>query len=593
MIDRIDKEFLKRDRAALEGALREGGTKLFKGKTCQCPFHDDQHPSASIDEVDGVWLFCCHVCKWGGDVIDVLARVRGKRPEDILQEISPASGNGHAKKINGHDKSRFWPTLDAMRLDFPGHVATYAYTHPETRAIEFVVERHLRDGQKRFSQIHPVEGGFEEGGIDGLRPLYNRIRLATCESPLIVEGELCVHALAAIGVIATTSPGGAQVPHKADWTPLNGKSRVTIWRDNDPAGLEYQNGVIAELRKLPNPPPVFVVDPAAFDIPPKGDCVNFIEAWGDGDAEESLRAVRAVIDSAASLGAAKELETLYEDTIAGRRIAPDFPWRLTSTLTQALLPGTVTTICGEPEAGKSFWILEAVWFWARHGLKPALFAMEEDLPFHQMRANAQMAEESRLTDAEWVKSNPDETRRLFNAHKEELEKLGAIITVSPDTMVRLPELNEWIEAKAAAGCQIIAVDPVTAAETGSKPWIEDKVFLIRAKAAMRRYGSRLILVSHPRIGVNLKPGLASISGGAAYPRFSQTVLWIVKHDRKSFKISTRLGPTWIECNRTLRIVKARNARGGGQDIGFTMEPRSLRFAEQGIIEKDEHGTDET
>ena len=589
--DRITVDFMRRDEAALRNAIRAAGVTTWKGRACCCPFHEDRHPSAGIFEKEGIWHFRCHVCDWTGDVFDVAARFRGIPVADVLREHNGA--NGHAKG-NGEKKPVIYPTIEAIEATFSRREATYRYVNPETKLPDLVVIRYLGiEGEKHFTQIRPVEGGFEQKAPAGKLPIWNRSRLLTCDDPVVVEGEKCVEELARHKIVSTTSPGGAKNAHKADWSPLNGKSRVTIWRDNDVPGQDYQAAVIAEIEQLPQPPAIYIVDPAAFDLGDGEDCVEFVEKWseGEGDIEGQTRALRAAIDSAQPAGAAKELKTLYDDTIAGRRRAIEFPWKLTSRVTQALLPGTATAICADPESGKSLMILEALWYWQRQGLKPALFALEDDRSFHMMRAHAQIAGESRLTDAKWVEENAAETNRLFELHKDELNRIGCAITTAPNNVVRLPELNEWVERMAAAGHEIIIIDPITAAENGARPWIEDKEFLIKAKSTVRQYGARLILVTHPRIGVNMKPGLSSMSGGAAYPRFCHSVAWLVKHDKKTVKVSTDHGPLHIGANRTLRIVKARNARGGGYDVALCFDFQTLRFAEQGIIEKDEHGTD--
>ena len=582
-IDSVDKEFIRRDESELKNALRAAGCNVFRGKTCACPFHEDKHPSASINAKDGVWLFYCHVCGWGGDVFDVRAKAAGGTP---VEELKKLNGNGNG---NGHHvmQPRKAASIKAVEALYPSLQDCYRYTNPSTKAVEMLVVRYLLpDGRKKFSQWRPCEGGgFEEKRPIGKLPLYNRARLADCLEPIIVEGEKCVHSLHSLGIIATTSPGGAANGAHADWSPLNGKIKVTFWPDNDAAGKKYMADVIGQIEQLPVPPLVFIIDPAAFDLPDGADCVDFIEHWTDGgDAEEAKRAIATVIETAIPTGATKELDELVEDTISGKRSAIDFHSRATSRLTQATLPGKVTIVCGDPESGKTFWVLEESWRWFLSGIGVALYELEDDRADHLLRVLAQMSGESRLTDAKWMRENPDASRALNKAHQQELDAFGRCISTCPDTQIKLGELNEWIETQAKNGKRIIIIDPITAAEAGKTPWIQDLEFLIRAKATVRRYGVSLILVTHPRIGVNLKPGLASISGGAAYPRFSHTVLWMVKHAvPKNFKVQTDIGFSHTSCNRTLRIAKARNARGGGSDIGFFFDPKSLCFVEQGIV----------
>jgi hypothetical protein len=599
MIDGIDLDFHRRDRAMLEHALRAAGVENFKGKTCRCPWHDDKTPSAGIFEKDGIWKFRCHACDDTLDVFDVLARNAGKQPEDIIREFRAkangnGNGNGHNGK-NGHAK-KLYDTPAEWASQFRILEDLYEYRNPTTNRIDLLVARFVpHGGVKRFIQGHVESDGKIADGKGDLEkfPLYNRTRLLTCDEPILVEGEKKVKALHKLGIVATSGPGGAKNIPNVDFTPLNGKKRVIIWRDNDASGETMQAEAIRMIEMLPNPPPIYTIDPAAFDLPEKGDVVDFIALWGGDDNTDRRRAVDSVIASARIAGASHELNTLIEDTISGKRASIPFRAHMTGKLTQALLPGTVTVVCGDPEVGKSFWILEEFWRWHRAGIKVDLFELEDTRADHLLRVAAQMSGESRLTDAEWVKQNPNEVRQIYSAHEAEINEFGKHISTAPDNMVKLKTLNEWIKTKCENGAQIIGIDPITAAETGAKPWIEDKEFLILGKATVRHYGARLILVTHPRIGVNLKPGLASISGGASYARFSHTCIWMQKHPQeKTGLVRNHFGDCHGKFNRTAKICKARNARGGGMEIGFFFDPQTLLYAEQGIILKeDENGSE--
>ncbi len=76
------------------------------------------------------------------------------------------------------------------------------------------------------------------------RPLFNLpALLANPESAVYVaEGEKSVDALTSLGLLATTSAGGAGAARQADWTPLAGR-RVVILPDKDDAGDTYSETV--------------------------------------------------------------------------------------------------------------------------------------------------------------------------------------------------------------------------------------------------------------------------------------------------------------------------------------------------------------
>ena len=140
---------------------------------------------------------------------------------------------------------------------------------------------------------------------------------------------------------------------------------------------------------------------------------------------------------------------------------------------------------------------------------------------------------------------------------------------------------------AEAGARVIIIDPVTAASSGDKPWVSDLKFVMTVKAVARKHGCSIVVVTHPRMGKANKP-LDALAGGASYPRFSQTVLWLHKFDQPETLRVKRPAelPRTISISRKLRISKARNGKGSGLDIGFDLESQSLCFAEQGLIVPD-------
>ena len=76
-----------------------------------------------------------------------------------------------------------------------------------------------------------------------------------------------------------------------------------------------------------------------------------------------------------------------------------------------------------------------------------------------------------------------------------------------------------------------------------------------------------------------------LAGGAAYSRFSQTILWLESHNEKASRVKTTCGTTEMDHNRTLHILKARNGKGQGVKVACNFESESLTLSEQGIIVK--------
>jgi hypothetical protein len=142
---------------------------------------------------------------------------------------------------------------------------------------------HSKTNQPYQGQFMPCEpsnawqAAYPQG--NGKKPLYRLHELSS--NPLhlvfIVEGEQKADALAKLGLIATTSGSTGSV-NTTDWQLLAGRT-VRLWRDNDDAGVKYQDEVKAVLVSLGCD--VSIVDVDALGLPVKGDVVDWL-AMRDG-----------------------------------------------------------------------------------------------------------------------------------------------------------------------------------------------------------------------------------------------------------------------------------------------------------------------
>jgi len=587
-----EQNALRRDRAALEAELTAAGT-TFHGKTCKCPFHTDEHASAGIYQgEDGAWRFKCHGCGFGGDVFDVRANAQGKPLADVLREAAGPSAQRRPTPTPAAPPADGPPPDEAPRIytlaelrAFRGATEVNEYTDPDSGRIDLITIRlPLPNGGKRFIQARPEGGGLILKRPPDPLPLFNRTRIRAAERLIVTEGEKCVLALHSVGIVATTSPMGAGKAGHADWTPLAGKTAI-LWPDNDPPGIAHMHDVAAILEKLDPPARLWWIDPAGLGLGPKGDAADFIAALADLPIEQQRAAVEEVLSAATPMGPGRELHDLIEATISGRRRALPWPWSGLGKLTRALLPGTVTLLCGEGGASKSFLILQAAAWWHAEGICVALYELEGTRAEHMQRALAQAAGDARLTDPDWLRANPADARAVEAANAEALDRFGLCIHEAPGEPPDLPALAAWTEAQAKAGAQIIVVDSVTAAATVRDQWVIDQAFIGRAKVILRETGARLLLVAHPRKG-HKSAGLDELAGAAAYARLSDTVLWLEWHEPPAkVAVKTALGITTFGVNRTIRILKARHAIGTGARLAFTFDANSLTYREHGIIVK--------
>lgn len=571
----VEQSQLRQSREALVQAL---GISV-KGKACRCPYHDDKHASATVHLSDGAWRFHCFTCQWSGDVFDVRAKNEGRQLGEVLKDA-----RGDEPKLT------IYPTLEKATSVFPNLEDVYKYTNPDTRAIELAVARYHVEGRKRFAQISPTNEGWIHRAPQGKLPLYNRARVLNAKSVIVVEGEKPVHALHDVGLVATTSPGGAGKAHKADWTPLAGKN-VYLWPDNDErdpktgknTGEQHMKDVQAILEPLNCD--LFWIDPRGLDLPIKGDAVEFLNSNEGSDTDKKI-AVELVMGEAQPLGAARDLEARFEAIISGEWVNLEWPWREMTAEAQALLPDTVTALCGDPGAAKSLFLLEAFWHWHLAGEKIALFMLEDDKTYHLNRTLAQLEQNSYLTQAEWIQNNPGKARAAFANQRDVIESFAKVVWDAPDKIVSLTDLAEWFEERCKEGVTICGIDPVTAAQVSDKPWIDDQKFIFQVKAIAKQYHSRLVYVIHPRVAHGKAgPSLSRMAGGAAYARFSHSVFWLTRYDHPDNKTvySSDYGKRMVTFERTLKIAKARNGRGAGSEIGFTLNPETLCFTECGTV----------
>ena len=359
----------KRDRNALVAELDKAGA-VFRGNAFRCCFHDDKHPSAAIFESDAGWRFKCHACGAQGDVWDVIAHNQGRTPGEVLRGVENNSGRPG-------DKPQIYD-LDGLLAAIPGHGKKhYLYTDAAGTVKMVVVRAQTPDG-KTFRQARPCGGGYAWGAPAKPWPLYNAPRIAAADAVVVVEGEKCADSLGYFGFCATTSPGGAKNAQAADWSPLSGKE-VVLWPDNDEPGGRYMADVRRLLADLPRPPAsIRTIDPARLMLADKQDCADYVRRlWDDGKTDDEIRAsVRAAIDDAEPVtmtGGAGQLAGEIESIIAGKTATVPLRWRLTSALTNALKPGTVTMLCGNPGASKSFMLLEQFASWHDAGYQAAIF----------------------------------------------------------------------------------------------------------------------------------------------------------------------------------------------------------------------------
>lgn len=610
----FDKNNRLTSREELVAVLSWAGGENLQNRHLLCPFHADSMKSAEIRQSPGTgrWYFYCHKCGIADDVWALQARVEGRDVGEILREAQmQASGASEStgklgKPIPTHPVSSSEPQASALpgfatiddlvsffRRKMPEMVVEEVnpYTNPETLQPDIYTIRYLeRPGEKKkFIQATPVPGGWSPKGYPGdkLIPLFNRIGLKRKAEArvLLVEGEKKVRAVTELGIenlVAVSSCGGSKAARRCDWSPLAGRS-VYIWADNDDVGRAFADEVAGYLKDLNVT--LFRVRESELDLPETGDVVEYIA----DNKDDPATAIELALFDAESLGASQSLARHFAKVAAGEHRLVDFINKPhLSASTQAFLPGTVTLVVGEPEAGKSFMILEEAWRQHEAGIKVRCLMLEDDHAFHMKRTLAQMSGESAVLDHKHTENNITWVNQLYARYRTRLDSFGAMLEAGGSKERSLFEVADWVEKSAAGGARLIIADPVTAASTGDMSWKDDRKFMMRVKFTAEKYGCSILLASHPKLGKPGAPGLSGIAGGASYGRFSQTVIWLKKYPEVQIGgiydgIMTREG----EYLRTIHVQKARNGRDGdkmaSRNIAVRLNTENLCFTELGML----------
>ncbi len=602
----IDLRDWQCNRDLLHQALLDLGCIFRANKyTCPSPQHDDHNPSCSIHEKDGKWKWRCHACNAGGDVFDLMAIAQGGTAEQVIaglkRDNAPTPVATRHKAPPQAEEKKTYATLEALVATAESVTSSKCafqetYNNPDTAQPDLVVLRMENEKGKQFWPVHAVEGGWQTGYKDGPRPIYNRARVRASPRILVVEGEKCVRALHSIGIVATTSPGGANGATRADWSPLAGRTCI-VWRDNDEPGLAYQDHVVDLLSQLAPCPDIRVIDINGIAKDEGDDVADYIARERAAGVDDSIirDMIESIIYRATPQGGSRELFDLINNIISGKSSTIEWPWDLLTDFTHALEPATVTLLCGDPGAAKSFFLLQCMQWWYMDGVPCACLELECDRAFHLQRALVQIDENNLNYTRAWIRNHPDAALANYYKHKSHLDGLAAVLHEDPDVTFTLPTLADWVVKQCEAGKRIIAVDPLTIVDPGAEPWISERNFMVTVKRALRKSGSSLILVLHPKKNRMNTINMDQLAGSSSYPRFSDTVLWLEHHPdgkvenitsyHEAFGARQAVELQDVEINKTIHMCKTRLGSGNGLKLGYKLTGKSMTMSEIGLIGK--------
>ena len=254
------------------------------GYKAKCPSHDDHNPSLAITEADdGKVLLRC----WSGCKTEAIVDALGLKMGDLFTKSDRPTVTPHKPTKM---KPVFASSKDAL-LDYEQHLgprsATWIYHDQTGKPVGIVARWNQPDGKKTIRPVSLNCSGWKQEGLAEPRPLYRLPEVLAATGRIYVcEGEGCADAFKSIGLVATTSPHGAQSANKADWSVLAGKQEIILVPDNDSAGEKYAVDVASQLAKLSPRPTKILRLP---NLPAGGDIVDWIGDHGDAATPDALR----------------------------------------------------------------------------------------------------------------------------------------------------------------------------------------------------------------------------------------------------------------------------------------------------------------
>lgn len=273
-------------------ALRDRDIKVRpsrKGWSATCPAHDDRNPSLSIGTGrDGRCLVKCHAgCETEAIVAELGLGMQNLMPEGEEPVRRAKKSAPKTSKPSSRDFATVDDAVATLECTLGPCSRRWVYTDCSGQPVGETVRWDPPGEQK---QIRPVSRQGDHWVIEAmpaLRPLLYLTEIAALPDGArvyICEGEKAVDAARAIGLLATTSAGGAEAAAKSDWSPMKNKS-VVILSDNDDAGEKYaeQVAILSRRAGADEIRIVRLVDRWP-DLSAGGDIADVFERAG-GDAE--------------------------------------------------------------------------------------------------------------------------------------------------------------------------------------------------------------------------------------------------------------------------------------------------------------------
>jgi putative DNA primase/helicase len=502
----------------------------------RCPAHEDRNPSLSISRGDdGRVLLHCHA----GCEFEEICSAAGLKPADLFPaSTSTELDRYHAKQEPPRKPGKVYQSGEAAiasleRKEGPT-AGRWPYHDATGEIVGWVCRWDKPDGGKTFRPIARIPDGWQVAGMPEPHPLY---RLPELSKPgrvvFVCEGEKAADAALSIGLVATTSPGGAKAGKNADWSPMAGRE-VVILPDNDRPGRKYAEDVAGILTSLDPPAVVRIVELPG--LPEKGDIVDWLALQGEAaEPDDLVVQIETLADHASEVQPPQRNRP--GETRSGAVVV-----RL-SEVTEAplewLWPGRIplgklTLLAGDPGLGKSFVTVDMAARVSTGSPWPDLpgirqpvgsvvmFNSEDDTADTVLpRLKRAGGDPSRVLALEGVATTSDggETHTRGFSLDLDLSKLSEVIEANPDT-------------------RLVVIDPISAycGSTDSHNNAEVRAMLAPLAQLASRFRVAIVMVTHHSKGSGGKAVYRAM-GSLAFAAAARAVWNVVKdHDDESRRL---------------------------------------------------------
>ena len=354
--------------------------KSGRGWVARCPAHDDRNPSLSVDPGDdGRALVKCRAGCTTEAVVGALGlRLADLFPSDDLPRLDARKAST-AVQGGAEDFASMEDAMAAYRQRMGSEARAWTYTNAEGEP-RMVAMRWERGGGKTYRPLARIGQRWRLTLPDTGRPLFGLDALGGGGRVFVAEGEKATEALASLGVVATTSIGGALAAAKSEWSPLAGRE-VVVCPDADKPGGEYADRVRSILEALDPPAKVAVLRLPGLEDASGEDAVDWIARVHGGDRGAAAAALEALATEAL---AAVDDDPMPEGGVSIRDLATDPsalepPATIRSGLERfdsaqpwgGVAEGTIVLVGGEVGAGKSRFLLNLARGYAKQGVRVA------------------------------------------------------------------------------------------------------------------------------------------------------------------------------------------------------------------------------